>query len=711
VKRQHRQRNLKLTRRHFLAAAGSGAAALIGSNALFGSVQKARAIPAARVKGTIEDVQHVVILMQENRSFDHYFGTMSGVRGFGDRNIVPLPSGKAVWFQSDGKEEILPFHLDTTSTSAMRIPDLPHSWPDAHSAWDLGRFGRWPMYKQTTSMGYYQPTDIPFQRALANAFTVCDAHHCSIQSGTLANRVVFMTGTNVTPGRTQPADNQVDAVIDNSNNRGLSVGPYTWTTYPERLQRAGISWRIYQNPSDNWDGLLAPWESFAQYQSLQAGDPLYDNTFRAQTLDDLRRHVIDASLPQVSWIIPSPVWSEHPGESSPLQGASYIQQVLDCLTANADVWASCVFIVTFDENDGLFDHAPPPAVPAYDADGSLAGRTTLSEIGGMYYTDEINGVTATRPYGMGPRVPLYVISPWSRGGWVNSQVFDHTSTIRFLEARFGVYEPNISPWHRAVCGDLTSCFDFDDPNTELPQLPDMSIAPGEPLEVHGPPPMPPDPQTLPTQDSGVRYSRALPYVLHAHAREEVSLPELRLRFDNYGNAGAVFHVYDHLHLERVPRRYTVEAGKQLDDTWDTRGDRGRYQLQVIGPNGFARGFQGALHVDDPGDSPIPQVTLVYHADAGELELIAENLGAEACLLRVTPGVYRRDAVFRLELPSGFEPVSRRWSIDNNGNWYDFQVSCDALPGWSRRFAGRMENGSDGISDPALSRPRRWPRMW
>jgi phospholipase C len=166
-----------------------------------------------------------------------------------------------------------------------------------------------------------------------------------------------------------------------------------------------------------------------------------------------------------------------------------------------------------------------------------------------------------------------------------------------------------------------------------------------------------------------------------------------------------------VHLDRVPRRYTVEAGKQLDDTWDTRRDRGRYQLQVIGPNGFARGFEGTLHVDDPGDPPIPQVTLVYHAGAGELELIAENLGVRACRLRVTPSVYRRDSRFSLELPSGFEPVSRRWSIDNNGNWYDFRVSCDQLPDWSRRFAGRMENGTDGISDPALSRPRRWPRMW
>src|SRR5262249_8499719 len=155
-----------------------------------GSIEKALAIPAARVSGTLMDVQHVVILMQENRSFDHYFGTMSGVRGYGDRSAITLPSGKPVWFQSDGVNEILPFHLDTETPTAMRVPDMPHSWPDAQLAWDLGRLGQWPRFKQFQSMGYYQPRDIPFQRALAEAFTVCDAHHCSIQSGTLANRAV-----------------------------------------------------------------------------------------------------------------------------------------------------------------------------------------------------------------------------------------------------------------------------------------------------------------------------------------------------------------------------------------------------------------------------------------------------------------------------------------------------------------------------------------
>src|SRR5688572_3353654 len=160
-----------LGRRRFLAAAGAGGAALLGSQCL-GSIEKALAIPAARVAGTIEDVQHVVILMQENRSFDHYFGTMSGVRGFGDRSAITLPSGKPVWFQGDGRREILPFHLDTLTTTAMRVRGTPHSWPDAHLAWDSGRFGAWPKYKEFQSMGYYEAADIPFQRALAEAFTL-----------------------------------------------------------------------------------------------------------------------------------------------------------------------------------------------------------------------------------------------------------------------------------------------------------------------------------------------------------------------------------------------------------------------------------------------------------------------------------------------------------------------------------------------------------
>jgi phospholipase C len=691
-------------RRAFLKRAGAilGGAAAVG--ALPPGIQRALAIPAARVKGSIADVQHVVILMQENRSFDHYFGTMSGVRGFGDRALLPLPGGKPVWFQSDGTRDVLPFHLDTQHTTAMRVPGTPHTWPDAQLAWDQGRFGQWAKYKLFHSLGYYEEDDIPFQRALADAFTLCDAHHCAIQTGTLPNRVVFMTGTNVTPGLARAASSQSEALIDNQNNRGQKLGLYDWTTYPERLTQAGVRWRIYQNPADNWGGLLAPWESFAQYQNAQPGEALHENAMRAWSLQDLEAHVQDGTLPQVSWIIPSPVWSEHPSASSPLQGASYTQQVLDILVSNPEVWSKTVFLITFDENDGFFDHMPPPAVPSYNADGTRAGKTTLgTSIDAEYYTNEVGGVSATRPYGMGPRVPMYVVSPWSRGGFVNSQVFDHTSTIRFLEARFGVFEPNITPWHRAVSGDLTSCFDFAHPNDrELPELPDMSHATGETLVITGLPPVVlPETQSLPQQDPGVRYSRALPYVLHAHVVQRALSDELGIAFENLGRAGVVFHVYDLLHLERLPRRYTVEAGKSLLDIWQTAADEGRYHLRVLGPNGFLRQFSGTLLPAHARRVALPEVRIGYQPFTRSLELVAWNLGSTAIALRLESSVYREPESTTLLLRPFSRPLQHNWSLRASGNWYDVTLRAELLPTWSRRFAGRLETGHDGVTDPAL----------
>jgi len=682
-------------RRTFLSNASKGGAALLAGRSLFSSIEKALAIPAARAHGTIEDVQHVVILMQENRSFDHYFGTMSGVRGFGDRHVVQLPSGRPVWYQSDGEREILPFRLDTQTTTAMRVPGTPHSWLDCQAAWAEGRFGYWPRYKYFQSMGYYTAQDIPFQRALADAFTLCDAHHCAVQTGTLANRVVFMTGTNVEPGSEEPQSDQTRALIDNANNRGTLFGPYHWTTYPERLQEAGISWRIYQDPKQNWDGLLAPWESFVQYQRAEEGEPLYENAMREHTLVDLQQHVTEGSLPQVSWIVPAPVWSEHPAESSPLQGAGFVQQVLEILVSNPELWSKTVFLVTFDENDGFFDHVPPPAPPSFDSDGTPAGATTLdAAVGGEYFTSDVFGNLATRPYGMGPRVPLYVISPWSRGGWVCSEVFDHTSTIRFLETRFGVHEPNISAWRRAVSGDLTRCFDFDQPNLELPELPDMSAARGSRLNLDGPPVSLPAKQSLPAQEPGLRYSRALPYELHARLWYEPERSRLHLELENRGEQGAVLHLYDRVQRDRVPRRYTVEGGKQLRDELPLPEPQARYELQLLGPNGFAREWRGSRSADGP------ELQLSYRPEERSLELRARSRGQEQ-QIRVTPNAYRADVELRLVLPASGEWQRREWSVEDNGNWYDFSVRSSLAPEFEERFAGRVETGVDGVSDPAL----------
>jgi len=206
-------------RRNFLRMASQFLGGSAGMGLLPPSIRKALSIAPSHRTGTIRDVEHVVILMMENRSFDHYFGTLRGVRGFRDRFPVPLPDDKDVWCQSDGVKEILPFHFDSQTTSALRVPDTPHGFGDTQSAWNQGRFGFWPKFKTPYSMGYYRRADIPFQFALAEAFTLCDAYHCSVTSGTDPNRIVLWSGSNADPRVRAQGRNRTDANSEPDNLR------------------------------------------------------------------------------------------------------------------------------------------------------------------------------------------------------------------------------------------------------------------------------------------------------------------------------------------------------------------------------------------------------------------------------------------------------------------------------------------------------------
>ncbi|NYB79272.1 MAG: phospholipase C, phosphocholine-specific, partial [Stenotrophomonas maltophilia] len=462
-----------------------------GLSPLLPSIARAAAIAPAAQTRSLEDLQHIVVFMQENRSFDHYFGTLPGVRGFGDRFVAPAPAlqagGRArnLWLQPDasGTRAIAPFPLDTAAHFGyMRVEGTPHTWPDAQRAWDHGRMGHWPKAKQNHSMGYFQRSDMPFQFALADAFTICDAYHCAMQAGTNPNRVFLWTGHNDAQAR---AGGPVIANShDNFPEHGGHPASYRWTSYVERLQKAGVSWQIYQDMADNFtDNPLAGFEAFRRAYSAAPGhDPqLRARGVSTRGLPQLRQDVLDGRLPQVSFIIADAAGSEHPGPSSPAQGAAYTARVLDALTADPEVWSRTALLLMFDENDGFFDHMPPPAPPS-PVDGGWAGASSVSTEGEYhrhpapgdekYDAAELRG----RPYGLGPRVPLYVISPWSRGGWVDSQVYDHTSVIRLIERRFGVAAPDISPWRRAVCGDLSNAFDFAQRDTRpfVRGLPDVS---------------------------------------------------------------------------------------------------------------------------------------------------------------------------------------------------------------------------------------------
>lgn len=721
------------SKRGFLRASLGTTAALTALSTLPLSIRRALAIEANNATGTIQDVKHVVLLMLENRAFDSYFGTFKGVRGYGDRFPIPLPNGGNVFYQtgSNGQTET-PYHLDSSKGNAQRAGGTPHTWPDAQAAWDHGRMNRWPVAKQPLSMSYFEDAEVPFHRALADAFTICDAYHCSMHTGTIPNRLFYWTGTNGPSG-----DNY--AAIINEYNGGNDVGPstqgWTWTTYADRLQDAGVSWKVYQSLADNfgcnqmmsfrhWRAAMEGMPAERRPVALPAVSPAYDpaiddalsplakgfgNTMPDGYLQSLRDDVKNGTLPSVSWVIPPSTYSEHPGPSSPAQGGWYVQEVLDALTANPEVWASTVLLINYDENDGFFDHLPPPTAPSRRDDGTLAGKTTLSdsEMAFEYYNyppaSSNHPAQDGKPFGPGPRVPLWVVSPWSRGGWVNSQTFDHTSTLLFLEKRFGVKEPNISAYRRAICGDLTSAFNFRNPNGEvLPTLAGRTTKDAADQLIAqqsgaAPIPVPVDP-ALPAQEDGSRPSRALPYELHTTARADANASTLTLEFANGGQAGAVFHVYDKLHLGQIPRRYMVEAGKTLDDVFDVSADNGRYHLWVLGANGYHREFIGDLR--DSTTAALEMQVCYRLCDPAEVEVKLYNRSAAAVTFTVDAQAYRNDGPWTKTVPAG-QIGELSWALGDSGNWYDFSVGVTGSRLWSRRLSGRVENGKDSVSDPAM----------
>jgi phospholipase C len=412
---------------------------IVGATALTGaatagvlplSLRRALAATAGQqASGKLTDIKHIVILMQENRSFDHYYGAMPGVRGFADPTAIKLSSGRSVFHQPDPSHAqgyLLPFRYDTKKTSAQATPGTDHSWPTQHQAWNHGKMDSWIAAKGEFTMGYFTRNDIPFHWALADAFTICDNYHCSVFGPTNPNRLYMWTGM------IDPRGKNGGPVIDNTPGAGNVI--LTWKTYPERLQAAGLSWQVYQE-EDNFDDNALAW--FKQFGHAPSRSPLHQRGMRklpAGSFEDDARH---DRLPQVSWLVAPTAQSEHP-DFFPAAGAEYIAQKLDAIASNPAVWAKTAFILCYDENDGLFDHVVPPAPKRGTPDEFVIGE----------------------PIGLGFRTPTTIISPWTAGGFVCSDVFDHTSLIRFIEARFGIREPNISDWRRRTCGDLTTAFRF-----------------------------------------------------------------------------------------------------------------------------------------------------------------------------------------------------------------------------------------------------------
>jgi phospholipase C len=677
-------------RRDFLKlATGSALAAGAGSRA----IAKALATPAHRATRSIRDVEHVVILMQENRAFDHYFGALRGVRGFGDPRPITLPSRRPVWFQPDPTVEdgyVLPFRLDSGRTSAQVMNSLDHSWKGSHERWK--HHDAWIAAKSPMTMGYFTREDLPFYYALADAFTICDAYHCSIFGPTNPNRMFLFSGTNgLTAGETRPLavanpTDETNETADMSQDSPAFTG-FGWKTYAERLQAAGVSWKVYQEYDNYGDNALA---YFRAFRNLDRRDRLYqpargwapgstpDNAKASRgehLVSAFAQDVASARLPQVSWIVAPYIMCEHPS-ASPGYGQSLTARLIEALADRPEVWAKTVFLLNYDENDGFFDHMPPP-VPAT---APSIGASTVETAGEVYDGE---------PVGLGPRVPMLAVSPWSRGGWVNSEVFDHTSVIRFLETRFGVPEPNISAWRRSVCGDLTSVFDFEGRHDAKPaRLPDTyPFAAAVDAASALPSPRPPHRQAMPVQEPGVRPSRALPYRLNVHAR--VSAGSIALTFANEGRAGAVFSLWP-ADTSSGPWFHTVGGGARL--MVDHVIEPGGYDLVVHGPNGFLRRFAGSGRLG-------PEVEAVYRPEQSQIAITIHG-GDETARITVKPGVYRHGPA-RVHSMGARQVVTDIWDVGETAHWYDLIVTSDADPEWSRRLSGHLETGRPSLSDPAI----------
>jgi phospholipase C len=671
------------------------AAGAVGGAALPPGVREALALPAARVSGTIRDVQHVVILMQENRSFDHYFGTLRGVRGYGDPRVIDLPSGHSVWNQpeKEGDGAVSPFHLDTGTTRAETMRDLDHSWKGSHARWK--HYDAWVPTKTPLTMGYFTRADLPFYYALADAFTICDAYHCSIFGPTNPNRMFLFSGTSglsagndtryVVANPPEETNNNANPAEDSPKFKGVN-----WPTYAERLQAAGVSWKVYQEYENYGDNGLAYFVNFRGigpdsilYQRGRAWSPgsTKENAKESDgdhLIAEFKKDVAADKLPQVCWIVTNYKLSEHP-QAAPSDGAYFTARMIEALASNPKVWAKTVFILNYDENDGFFDHMPPPIPPV----GVAVGKSTVATDHEDYHGE---------PVGLGPRVPLLVVSPWSKGGYVNSQLHDHTSVIRFLEARFGVMEPQISPWRRAVTGDLTSLFDFKTPNRAVQKLPDASGLPARAAKAKATLPQPTVPQVPephPRQEPGQRPARPLPYAFEVASA--VKPDGLELTLINTGAAGAAFDLRSPRGGE--PRYYAVEAGKRLVDLAPAEG---RYDLTLYGPNGFLRGFRG-----EAGASGA-EAWARFDPKAGKLMVTLRNAGRTPLTLDVKPNAYSEAPARLHRLAAGAE-VTDAWDLKASHHWYDLSVTCAEAPSFGRRFAGHGEDGRASLSDPLLGR--------
>ncbi len=677
------------------------------------AIAKAMAMPAISRTKSIKDVQHVVILMQENRSFDHYFGTLRGVRGYADPRPDLLPNGKPVFHQPTasikmpryqgrnlpaGETEVLPWYINPSVTTEYTA-GTDHGWASGHQAWNDGRWDSWVTQKQDVlTMGYLKRQDLQYHFALAEAFTIGDAYHCSVHADTLPNRICLWTGT--TDPRNVYGKTKLNGPATDERD---GTDGYTWTTYAEQLEQAGVSWKVYQGgsgvagqPTDNFtDNSLMMFHNFQPDDGADPNSPLVQKGASDHTLVEFADDVKNGTLPQVTWIVPPAMYSEHPS-SSPTNGAYYINLVLEALTSDPKVWGSTVLLLDYDENDGLFDHVVPPVPTLHstpNGEGMVSGSLVASladefmDMDNFPWTSPAGtlGPGGLQPIGLGPRVPMIAISPWSRGGYVCSETFDHTSVLRFLEKRFGVRSPYISDWRRSVCGDLTSMFDFECKSNAAP--PQFKVP--APISSQGLPYSVGMPQAMPVQETGTRPARPLGY--RALVNEGTrSAGALHLTLQNHGRIGAAFHIADRINTSAAPRRYTVAGGDALRDVWNLAPSAG-YQLAAYGPNGSYYEFQG-----QEGDGLLVEFD---HQGKDHVRVRIQNLGKGRRTVQLANAYQRGGKAQATRVLRGHDSIEYTWQTGGQGNWYDVRVTALDGASFVRRYAGHLENGEASISDP------------
>ncbi|AJC55825.1 phospholipase C C phosphocholine-specific [Streptomyces sp. 769] len=663
--------------------------------------------PVRQRGGGLREIEHVVVLMQENRSFDHYFGMLRGVRGFGDRNAVELPGGRSVFEQPGplGVRHVLPFSVRDAAAAQKKdlqyIGNLDHSWEGGHRAWNGGWMNNWIAAKSSATMAHYDRRDVPLHYELADTFTVCDAYHSSIHSSTSPNRNHLVSGwTGFEPG------NGKRAVGNDAYDEDKHTG-YTWTTYPERLEKAGHSWRVYQEWDNFTDNNLEFYASFkavahkalakvdgvhnmTAYYGRLAGVGEAERTRLAGLLEEgvkalsraerslferaLRRgepqstaaafaaDVASGKLPEVSYIVPSAADSEHPGASSPIESATLVYKILDALGSHPEVWRHTALFLTYDENDGFFDHVPPPVPPA-GTDGEF---------------------WEGQPVGLGMRVPMLVVSPWTVGGYACSQVFDHTSITRFLERWTGVREPNIGAWRRTVCGDLTAAFDFSRRRKQP--------------AVHRPGPIPPfsgrwkpNPplhQALPEQEAGTRPARALPYQPDADGGFDPGAGTFRLAVRNGGPAAAHLALHPYAKEFDAPQHRDVRRPAE----WAVPVKGGAYRFTLTGPNGFRREFAGSA----AGAAAAVRISTRIDVARRELHLTLVNPGTTDLTVTLTPLAYAHTAPRTLTVKAGGTRTVAHTADEAHG-WYDLELKIAEDGSFHRRLMGHVENGEESVT--------------